>query len=85
MSRTFGSVAWLHAFGDVSPAQGLAFAAFGQSFVTYGVPLAQDSALIDAGFDVVVGHEAMLGLFYTGQFADNVTDNAINGRLNWRY
>ncbi|WP_157066503.1 autotransporter outer membrane beta-barrel domain-containing protein [Hyphomicrobium sulfonivorans] len=80
-----GSVAWLHAFGDVDPAQGLVFAAFGQSFVASGVPLAPDSALIDAGFDVVVGAEATLGLFYTGQFADNVQDNAISGRLNWRF
>lgn len=45
-----GSVSWLHAFGDVNSAQKQAFATFGQSFTTYGVPLAQDSALIDAGF-----------------------------------
>jgi outer membrane autotransporter protein len=80
-----GSVAWLHAFGDVDPDEGLAFATFGQSFVVSGVPLAQNSALIDAGFDVVLGPEATAGIFYTGQFADNVQDNSVSGRVNWRF
>jgi outer membrane autotransporter protein len=80
-----GSVAWLHAFGDVDPDEGLSFATFGQSFVVSGLPLAQDSALIDAGFDVVLGPEATAGIFYTGQFADNVQDNSVSGRVNWRF
>ena len=80
-----GSVAWLHAFGDVTPDQGLAFATFGQSFVVSGVPLAQDSALIDAGFDVILGPNATAGIFYTGQFGDNVQDNAVSGRVNWEF
>jgi uncharacterized protein with beta-barrel porin domain len=50
-----------------------------------GLPLAQDSALIDAGFDVVLGPEATAGIFYTGQFADNVQDNSVSGRVNWRF
>ena len=78
-------VAWLHAFGDVDPDQGLAFATFGQSFVVSGVPLAQDSALVDAGFDVLLAPDATLGIFYTGQFADNVQDNAVSGRVDWRF
>jgi outer membrane autotransporter protein len=79
------SAAWLHAFGDVDPDQGLAFATFGQSFIVSGVPLAQDSALIDAGFDMVLGPYATAGLFYTGQFGDNVQDNAVSGRVNWQF
>lgn len=81
-----GSIAWLHAFGDVNPGQGLAFAAYGQSFLTYGVPLAENSALINAGLDVrVSGGAALLGLSYTGQFAGNVNDNAVTGRIDWRF
>ncbi len=80
-----GSLAWLHAFGSVDPSEGLAFASFGQSMVTYGVPLAQDSALINAGVDLRMDANAVLGLSYTGQFGDNVQDNAITGRLDWRF
>ena len=79
------SAAWLHAFGDVNPSAGLAFATFGQSFVVSGVPLAQDSALIDAGLDVILGPGATAGLFYTGQFANSVQDNAVSGRVNWQF
>ncbi|WP_195930343.1 autotransporter family protein [Hyphomicrobium album] len=80
-----GSLTWLHAFGDVDPDQSLAFATFGQSFVVSGVPLAQDSALIDAGFDVILAPNATAGIVYTGQFADNVQDNAVTGRATWRF
>jgi outer membrane autotransporter protein len=79
------SAAWLHAFGDVNPSAGLAFATFGQSFVVSGVPLAQDSALIDVGLDVILGPGATAGLFYTGQFANSVQDNAVSGRVNWQF
>ncbi len=80
-----GSVAWLHSFGDVDPDEGLSFATFGQSFIVAGMPLAQDSALIDAGFDVRLSSAATAGIFYTGQFGDSVSDNAISGRVNWRF
>ena len=29
--------------------------------------------------------DATLGIFYTGQFADNVQDNAVSGRVDWRF
>jgi outer membrane autotransporter protein len=80
-----GSVAWLHAFGDVNPQNGLAFATFGQSFLTSGLPLTENSALIDAGIDVKLGRDATASLFYTGQFGTRVQDNAVNGRVNWRF
>ena len=52
-----GSVAWLHAFSGVTPDASLAFASTGIGFTVYGVPLAQDSALIDAGLDLELGPE----------------------------
>ena len=45
------------------------------------MPLAQDSALIDAGLDVILGPGRDGGLFYTGQFAESVQDNAVTGRV----
>jgi outer membrane autotransporter protein len=80
-----GSIAWLHAFGDVESDKGLAFAAYGQSFDVTGLPLVEDSALVDAGFDVRMSPNATAGIFYTGQFGDAVSDNAVSGRLNWKF
>ena len=65
--------------------QGLAFATFGQSFVVSGVPLAQDSALIDAGFDVVLGPTRRRASSTPASSATHVQDNAVSGRVNWRF
>jgi outer membrane autotransporter protein len=49
------------------------------------VPLARDSALVEAGFDVVVRPNATLGLSYSGQLADNVRDHAVKGSATVRF
>ena len=79
------SAAWQHAFDDVTPGAGLAFATTGIGFTVYGVPLAQDSALIDTGLDFALGPRTTAGVSYSGQFADNVHDNAVKGRLTWLF
>jgi len=79
------SAAWQHAFDDVTPAAALAFASTGIGFNVYGVPLAQDSALIDAGLDFAVGKSTTAGLSYTGQFGDGVQDNGVKGRFTWLF
>jgi outer membrane autotransporter protein len=80
-----GSLAWQHAFGDLTPAQTFAFASNGIPFGISGVPLAQDSALIDAGFDFAVGPDAFLSISYVGQLATDLHDNGVQGRLDWRF
>jgi len=47
-----------------------------------GVPLAQDSLLLEAGLDFNISAAATLGVSYSGQFASDVTDNAVKGRLH---
>lgn len=79
------AVAWQHPFGDVTPNQGLAFAAFGQSFIASGIPLTANSALLDAGVDVLLAPEATLSVFYAGQLAGDVEDHGLSGRVNWRF
>jgi uncharacterized protein with beta-barrel porin domain len=59
------SAAWQHAFDDVTSGAALAFASTGIGFGIEGVPLAEDSALIDAGFDVALGLR-----FSRSRFAD---------------
>jgi outer membrane autotransporter protein len=85
MVTPHGSVAWQYAFGDITPAQTFAFASTGIAFGISGVAIAQNSALIDAGLDIVIGPDATLGLSYAGQLAGNLQDNGIQGRINWRF
>jgi len=80
-----GSVAWLHAFSGVTPDAGLAFSSTGIGFTVYGVPLAQDSALLDAGLDLTLGPRTTAGVSYSGQYGDGVTDNAVKGRFTWLF
>ena len=48
-------------------------------------PLAQDSALIDAGVAFVLGERTTAGVSYTGQFGDGVQDNGVKGRFTWLF
>jgi outer membrane autotransporter protein len=79
------SAAWQHAFDDITPGAALAFAATGIGFDVTGVPLAQDTALIDAGLDLNLSPTATLGVSYSGQFGDGVEDNAVKGRFTWLF
>ncbi|MDJ0513734.1 MAG: autotransporter domain-containing protein [Methyloceanibacter sp.] len=77
--------AWVHAFDDVTPDASLAFASTGIGFDVAGVPLAEDSALLDAGLDLAVSDRLSAGVSYQGQYADNLSDNAVKGRLTWLF
>ncbi|HML92602.1 autotransporter domain-containing protein [Methyloceanibacter sp.] len=77
--------AWLHAFNDVTPGANLAFAATGTGFSVTGVPLAEDSALLDAGLDFALSDRLSAGVSYSGQYADEITDNAVKGRMTWLF
>ena len=79
------SAAWQHAFDDATPDAALAFASTGIGFTVYGVPLAQDAALIDAGFDLALAPNTTAGVSYSGQFGDHVTDNAVKGQFTWLF
>lgn len=79
------SAAWQHAFGDLTPDAALAFASAGVGFTVYGVPLAEDSALIDAGLDFALSDTTTAGVSYSGQFGDGVSDNGVKGRFIWLF
>jgi outer membrane autotransporter protein len=79
------AVAWQHAFDDVTPTAALRFLSMGAGFVVAGVPLARDSALLEAGFDVAISAKATIGVSYIGQLADNVQDHAVKGKATWQF
>ena len=49
------------------------------------MPLAADSALLDTGLDVALSDRLTAGVSYSGQYADDVSDNAVKGRLTWLF
>lgn len=75
-----GMLGWQHAFGDITPEARLAFAG-GDDFTIRGVPMARDTALVEAGLDLKLTQSVSFGASYQGQFGDGVTDNGFNARL----
>jgi outer membrane autotransporter protein len=66
------SAAWQHAFDDEAS---LAFASTGIGFDVTGVPLADNSLLVEAGLDLNLSPTATLGVSYSGQIASDLTEN----------
>ena len=79
------SAAWQHAFGTINPTAALAFESNGASFVTAGVPLARDAALVEAGFDLNLTRQLALQVVYFGQLASRIQDNSVMGNVRWRF
>lgn len=79
-----GTLGWQHAFGDITPSSTLAFAT-GNTFSTAGVPIAEDTALVEAGVDFKLSHRATLGVSYTGQFGSGLTQNAVDAKLGVKF
>ncbi|MCB1501329.1 MAG: autotransporter domain-containing protein [Bauldia sp.] len=80
------AVAWQYAFGDLTPETAMAFAATsGAGFTVAGAPIAENAALIDAGFDFTITPKARLGLSYVGQISGSDYDSAVRGTLSWAF
>jgi uncharacterized protein with beta-barrel porin domain len=74
-----------YAFGDVTPSAALAFQGTGAAFTVAGVPIARNSALVEAGFDWRFSPWAKLGLAYQGELAANAQAHAIKGAFTWDF
>lgn len=80
------SVAWQYAFGDITPEARMSFLSVpGADFTVAGVPLAENTALVEVGADLRISEQARIGLSYVGQLADEVTVNAVQANLRWRF
>lgn len=79
------TLAWRHAFGDVTPLATLRFTGGGNGFGIAGVPIARNAALIEAGLDYAIAPNASLGLSYGGQFGSGVADHAAKANINVRF
>jgi outer membrane autotransporter protein len=80
------SVAWQYAFGDIRPEAQMSFlSAPAANFIVAGVPLSENAALIEIGSDLRISEQAQIGLSYVGQFAGDVTANAVQANVTWRF
>jgi outer membrane autotransporter protein len=79
------SVAWQHAFGDVTPTAALSFQSTGSGFNILGVPIARDTALVEAGGDLQLTAQAKIGVSYAGQLANSAHDHSVKGNFTWRF
>ncbi|HTN09641.1 MAG TPA: autotransporter domain-containing protein [Acetobacteraceae bacterium] len=77
-----GMLGWRHAFGDLTPTSTHAFQG-SSAFTVAGVPIAQDSAVIEAGLDLNLTDNATLGLSYSGQFGSGAQDQS--AKLNFSF
>nr|HML27403.1 autotransporter outer membrane beta-barrel domain-containing protein [Hyphomicrobium sp.] len=76
------SIAWQYAFGDIVPEAQMSFlSAPVANFIVAGVPLAENTAEIEIGSDLRISKQAQIGLSYVGQFAGDVTANAVQANI----
>lgn len=80
-----GMLGWRHAFGDVTPLSTYAFEAGSSPFTIAGLPIAEDSLLVDVGLDMALSESISLGVAYSGQFGDGSTDQSVRGTLDWKF
>lgn len=79
-----GTLGWRHAFGDTTPESTHAFSA-GDAFTMAGVPIAKDSAVLEAGVDLNLTPNATFGLSYIGQIAGSARDHGVKANLTIKF
>ncbi|MBA8822344.1 outer membrane autotransporter protein [Ochrobactrum sp. P6BSIII] len=72
---------WRHTYGDITPVSTASFIG-SDAFTVSGLPIAEDTALIEAGLDFKLTEDATLGLSYNGQFASGAKQNGVNAKLS---
>ncbi len=79
-----GTLGWRHAFGDTDPVISAAFAG-GAPFSVTGTPIATDAAYGEAGLDLNFSPAATLGVAWSGQFGNNISENRLKGQFVYRW
>jgi outer membrane autotransporter protein len=79
-----GTLGWQHAFNDVDSVSRASFSN-GSAFDISGVPVAKDTALVQAGFDIKASETATFGISYRGQFGSGFQSNSVNAKLGIKF
>ncbi|MGO3890948.1 MAG: autotransporter domain-containing protein [Paenalcaligenes sp.] len=78
------SLGWRHAYGTTTPTSTHAFSA-GNAFTIAGVPIAKNSALIEAGVDLQLTPVSVISVSWEGQQASKARDNSVNVNFTTRF
>ncbi|KAA0972623.1 autotransporter domain-containing protein [Aureimonas fodinaquatilis] len=79
-----GMAGWRHSLNDDVPASTNSFAGSGL-FAVSGVPLAQDVAVLEAGFSAEFRPNASFAVNYSGQFGSGISDHGIRAGLRVKF
>lgn len=82
--KVTGMLGWRHAFNGLTPTATHSFAG-SSPFTVAGVPLAENVAVVELGFETLVSQDLSLGVSYSGQFGSGFNDHGLKGNLNWKF
>ncbi len=74
------SAGWLHGFGGDAPLSRYSFAG-GDTYRIAGIPLAEDTAVLDAALKLGLTDDVQFDLGYSGRFGSDFTDHAVKATL----
>lgn len=77
-----GGLGWQHAFGDATPERTMRFVAGGDAFTVYGVPVAQNAAVVNLGANWRLAPNVKLDVSYNGRWANRARDQAVRLSLD---
>ena len=80
-AAAYGTLGWRHVLGDTTPMSALTFAG-GDTFEIAGTPIARDTAVVEADFDLALGDRSKLGVGYSGYFGNGLNNNALDAKLS---
>ncbi len=83
--HAYAGVGWQHAWGDRLPEQRQRFVGGTETFVAYGVPVADNAGVVDLGLRFALGRAVSADVGYHGQFAGEVRDQSARLTLNWAF
>jgi uncharacterized protein with beta-barrel porin domain len=79
------TIAWQHAFGNLTPTATFNFQSTGTGMQIAGTPLSRDMLVTEAGFDVRMSAREVLGFYYAATIANDSTEHAVRGKYEWRF
>lgn len=81
-AQLHGGLGWQHAFGDATPERTMRFVAGGDAFTVYGVPVAQNAAVVNMGANWRLAPNVKLDASYNGRWASRAKDQAVRLSLD---
>jgi len=80
-----GSLGWRHALGKTDSETSMSFIEGGGAFKTRGVPIARDSAVVEAGLDLQLNKATRIGFGYSGQLSSQAKEHAVTLNFNMNF